>query len=646
MVSSFLSGVASGAAPAFARMQEADARKQEAEDGRKLNTLLLQSSEAYVAEKDRLLNLAGEEDWAPNKVDQQLDMLLKRSLDVSGLDDWRRQRLTNDLNTRNRAGKKGYRNGHEGKVDAVERAQYALQLTQGFHAIDDSARSGGAPADEFGGAAPQPFSISPADIMPQYADYLAGTLEELSADSSLEAQEKVLTRQLAAQKSIRVIHNAYRRDYIKHHNDLRDALITQTVEESRMRVENAVRDVFTHLNMPASEDDPAAKAAMDPGSIVAALDYDNIRQLAETRGKTYFDVVDKGGLQEVLGSLLAVKFLQTHRPEEADTDSVIWRTWVRELENTQNDSQLSAVFSDVLGSETAEFVKTNASQIINKARGAVDVQRPTQAILKQNYTRRETDAKANTNALLEEIETASLFGEEAAMFRQTLTAAFDPSVGDDGDMPWLDVLGGEIDELAARGVFGPQTEFGDQTIFNDNTTANTTKIYNYVSGRVAQTLNVLNQPGYATENLATLKEEDRNIILRDVVKQVEPKFNDQNNYFVQNDKLSDTARDALTRFAGTRGFVPPAYVDFVEREIESYRQQERAGEYRGDAQETADKARLNPVRMHLNGILNSKIFVALPINQRKKLNDLMDDLKEIRDPSASEAPRFDGTGAK
>ena len=633
MVSGFFSGFVSGAAPSFRRAQEA-------EDERKLNTLLLQSSEAYIAEKDRLLNLADDEDWAPNKVDQQLDTLLERSLAVPDLDDWRRQRLTNDLNNRNRAGKNGYRNRYEGKVDAVEEAQYALELTQGFQAIDARARGGGAPADEFSGAAPQPFSISPADGMTQYADYLAGTLDELNADPSLEAQEKVLKRQLTAQKAIKTIHDGYKRDYNKYHNDLRDALIAQTVEQSRIRVEEAVRGVFTHLGMPVSEDDPAAKAAMDPGSIVAALDYDNIRQLAATRGKTYFDVVDKDGLQEVLGSLLAVKFLQTKGPEEADTDSVFWRSWVRELENTQNDKQLSAVFSDVLGSETAEFVKTNASEIINQARKAVNVQRPTRAILEQDHRQRETNAKETTDALLGGMRAASLFDEEAAIFRQTFDAAFELGVGDDGDMRWLDVLNGQMEELAAQGVFGPQTEFGDQAIFNENTKANATKIYDYVGDRVQRTLNVLNQPGYATENLATLTEpEDRNIILRDVVRQVAPEFNDQNNYFVQDDKLSDTAGNALTGFAQTRGVVPPAYIDFVEREIENYRQQERGGEFRGDTQETADKARLNPVRMHLNSILNSKIFVVLPINQRTKLNDLIDALNEIRDPRASEAPR-------
>ncbi len=631
---SFAAGFARGVAPSLTKITEKN-------DLRSLRALTVQAEESYLAEKDRILNIASDEDWSADKVDQQLDALTRKTLSNPALqtDDLIYETLRKQLNVRTRAASNGYRNKYEGKVEDVREAEYALELTRGFQDISDRAR-GGAPAGEFsGGFVSTPFSVTPEELMAEYSAYFASTLEDLSQDKSLEGRAKLAKRQLTGQKAIKTIHDGYKRDYNKYQNDRLDALIDQNLNNSRRAVEDALRNVQAHLSMPVDEDDEAARAAMDPRSIVAALNYENISALAARRGKTYFDVADQTDLQNTLGGLLAIRFLNEYTQEEADTNSVTWASWVRELENNQNDKELSAVFSDIFGDETALFVKTNTPEIVSAARTAVNIQRPTRAIAQQIYERTETNAAETTNALLEGFRSTSLL-DDTAIFRQTFNAAFDPGVGDDGGMYWRDVLDTQMQKLTGQGFFGPQTEFGDQEVYNETTAENVRRVYDYVGDRVQRTLNVLNQPGYATENLATLTEpEDRNIILRDVVRQVAPEFNDQNNYFVQDDKLSDTARNALTGFARTRGFVPPAFIDFVEREIENYEQQELAGEFRGDAQETADKARLNPVRMQLNSILNSKIFVVLPINQRKDLNKLKRVLDEIRDPRASEAPR-------
>ena len=635
MVSSFVSGFVAGAEPAFRRVREA-------QDNRQMDTLLLQSQETYVAERDRLLNLAGDEDWAPEKLDQQLDVLLQRSLDVPELDEWRRQRLTNNLNNRNRAGKNGYRKSYEGKVEAVQDAEYVLQLTRGFNAIDQEARTGGGGGDFMGAYALAPFSTTPQELMDRHSDYLAGTLEELNADKSLEAQEKLAKRQLAAEKAIKGIHKSYQADYNKHHNARLDAVIAERVGQTASGVEDAIRDAFRQLDMGAGS------ATQGLESIVAALDYENISQLAEMRGKAYTDVVSEGDLQKVLGSMLAMRFLGEHTPAEADTDSTSWRAWVQELENSQNDEALSSVFSNILGADTAEFVKTNTAAIVSAARADVNRQRPTEAIRRQNYELFQKNADARITALAEDLSETSLFDEQANLFRATIDAAFDPDVGDDGsgNVPWLDVLGSQMSSLAAKEAFGHLTEFGDQNLKNPKAAENYNKISKYLGDRIATTLNVMNQPGYATENLATLDEEQRDIILRDVVQKTAPEFNNVDNYFVQGGQMSGTAKEAFTRFAQARGFIPPAYIDFVQREIDNYEQQVRAGQYRGSTQETADKAQLQPVTKHVSSILNSKVFAVLPLSQRKGLNDLMDKLLAIRNPGSSEAPRPANQGAE
>jgi hypothetical protein len=195
MVSSFLSGVASGAAPAFARQRRL-------EDTRQLRASITQAEGAYLAQKDQLLNLAAEEDWDPNKVDEQLATITTQSLASPDLqkDPLLFAQLEKALNSNTRNALNGYRNKHEGKVEAVEEAEYLLQLNRGFGDISDRARGGG-PAGEFsGGFNVKPFGTAPSELLEQHSEYLAGTLEDVAQDQSLEGQARLASRLLSAEK--------------------------------------------------------------------------------------------------------------------------------------------------------------------------------------------------------------------------------------------------------------------------------------------------------------------------------------------------------------------------------------------------------------------------------------------------------------
>ena len=640
----FASGFARGAAPSFAN-------KVERNETRALRARVSRAEESYLAEKDRIINLARNQDWDADKVDQHLDGLTSRTLADPELqkDELIFAQLEKSLGIRTRSARNGYRDTYEGKLETVNDAEEALGMHRSMSAIAESARASSVAGEFSGGFVTDPYSTTPDELLGQASDYLAGVMEELAKDNSLEGRAKYAKRMLAAEKSIKSIHSSYKRDYNKYQSERLDAFINESFSVRAERVEDATREAMTAIGLPMRQDDLAARAAMDPQSIVEALDYESMSVLAERAGKTYFDIADETQLEKVLGSMLAMRFLKETTAEDASTDSVEWRSWAQAIQNITDDSSLNGIFSNIFGDDTAVFVKANSSEIMSAAKAAVNVQRPTTAILRQAYDVRQQTGDESTSALKDGLTTSSLFDSEAQAFRATIDAAFSPDVdlGDDGSLPWNEVLNRQIADYEAKGFFGNTKQFGDVNLDNMKTRNNAKAITDYLGERIQRTRSVLQFPGYVGDALAKVKDEaDKDIILADAVRQIDKNngvgFSDSNNYFVEGRKLSPTALYATTKFGRTRGFVPPAYVDFLEGELDRFESQELQGQFTATGQRIQDKAQLSISMKHLNKFLTTDAYIRLPKHQKTSLNDIYRRYANIRDAGQTREPTTAG----
>jgi hypothetical protein len=629
----FASGFVRGAAPGLASTVERN-------ETRTLRAKVSRAEESYLAEKDRIINLARDQDWDANKVDQHLDALTSRTLADPDLqkDELIFSQLQKSLGIRTRAARNGYRDKYEGRLESVKDAEEALEMHRSMSAIAESARTSGVAGEFSGGFVTDPYSVTPEELLAQTSDYLAGAMEGLAKDKSLEGRTKYAKRMLAAEKTIKTIHGTYKKEYNKYQSDRLDELIENSFSVRAERTENSIREAMTAMGLPVPQDDVEARAAMDPQSIVEALDYENMSALATQAHKTYFDIADETQLEKVLGSMLAMRFLKETTAEEASTDSVEWKSWAQAIENITDDASLNGIFSNIFGDDTAVFVKANSSEIMSAARAAVNVQRPTTAILQQAYNVRQQTGDENTSALTDSLAASSLFGPEAQMFQATINAAFSPDVdfGDDGSLPWYEVLKRQIANHEAKEFFGNTKQFGDASIQNTQTRDNIRKIQDYIGERIERTRRVIQFPGYVGNALAKVTDKaDKDIILADAVRQIDKNngagFSDSNNYFVEGGKLSPTALDATTKFGRTRGFVPPAYIDFVRNSLERLQMQDQAqGQFRGQTQAIADRAELEPIMRNLGRFLNTSSYRNLPKHQAEALNGLHKNYLDIR----------------
>ena len=168
-------------------------------------------------------------------------------------------------------------------------------------------------------------------------------------------------------------------------------------------------------------------------------------------------------------------------------------------------------------------------------------------------------------------------------------------------------------------------------------------ISDYLGERIERTRSVLEFPGYVGDFLPKkMAEADKDMILADAVRQIDKNngagFSDSNNYFIEGRNLSPTALDATTKFGRTRGFVPPAYIDFLESELEKFESQERQGQFTGTGQRIQDKAQLNISMKHLNKFLTSDAYIRLPQHQKTSLNNIYDRYANIRDAGLTREP--------
>jgi hypothetical protein len=623
MVSSFLSGVASGAAPAFARQRRL-------EDTRQLRASITQAEGAYLAQKDQLLNLAAEEDWDPNKVDEQLATITTQSLASPDLqkDPLLFAQLEKALNSNTRNALNGYRNKHEGKVEAVEEAEYLLQLNRGFGDISDRARGGG-PAGEFsGGFNVKPFGTAPSELLEQHSEYLAGTLEDVAQDQSLEGQARLASRLLSAEKAINSINRSYTSDYNKYQNNRLDSIIEAMQEAASGNFEDAARTAFTHLNTPLPESDSAAMAATDPRSLATAFNYEAINALAAQRGKTYFEVTDTNDLQKSLGSMLALDFLKKNSALDADTDSTMWKSMVKTIENMQDDSKLSSVFYNAFGEETARFVKANTTQILTNARGIVNTQRPTIALQEDRYNQVQDARDDQVNQAIDSNKRTSALNLSPEIQRIYQTAIVSPDSL--MAMSWVDQGYQLFENELAAGVYGPPRLFGDNSRVNDRAVKNQQKARDAVLDRVNNTRGVMQYPGKSSKFIGSLSASEQNVVLSDVVQFTKPELNDIDLYSVEGTEFSAGARDAVS-FLKRRGFAPPAFIDFIENQVRTY-ELELSDPASGDrTQQVEDRSTVDFLSQTLNTLLNSKLYRQLPQHQAAKLEAAREALSGERD---------------
>ena len=623
MVSSFLSGVISGAAPSFARQLQA-------EDTRQLRASITQAQEAYLAQKNKLLNLAAEEDWDPNKVDEQLGTITTQSLANPDLqkDPLLFAQLEKALKSNTRNALNGYRNKHEGKVEAVEEAEYFLELNRAFRDISDRARNGGLAGEFSGGFDVGPFDLTPNELLAQHSEYLAGTLEDVAQDQSLEGQEKYAQRLLSAEKAINSINRSYTSDYNKYQNNRLDSMIVALQEATTKNVEDAIRTAFTHLNTPMPENDSAGMAATDPRSLVSALNYETINAVAAQRGKDYFEVTDTDDLQNVLGSMLALDFLKKNSALDADTDSTMWKSMVKAIENMQDDSKLSSVFYNAFGDETARFVKANTTQILADAKRIVNDQRPTVALQEDRYKKVQDarDVQTNQRIDLDKRTSALNLSPEIQRIYQTAIVSPDPLMA----MSWVDQTYDIFEYELAAGVYGPPRSFGDNNRVNDRAVKNQQKARDAVLNRVNNTLGVMQYPGKSFKFIGSLNASEQNVVLSDVVQFTKPELNNIDLYSVEGTEFSAGARDAVS-FLQRRGFAPPAFIDFIENQVRTY-ELELSDPASGDRnQQVEDRSTVDFLSQTLNTLLNSKLYRQLPQHQAAKLEAARKALSGERD---------------
>jgi hypothetical protein len=628
----FASGFVRGAAPGLASTVERN-------ETRALRAKVTQAQERYLAEKDRILNVAKNEDWDADKVSTHLSALASNTLADPALqkDELIYAQLEKGINSLTRTASNGYRTRYDGKMEAVRDAEEALGLYRDMSAIAESARTSGVAGEFSGGFVTDPYSTTPDEFLGQVSDYLAGSMAELAKDKSLEGRKKYAKRMLSAEKAIKTIHSSYKQDYITYQNERLDANINASLEQSVVAVEASIRNAFTHLSMPVNEDDPAAQAAMDPRSIVASLNYKMISDLAAQRGKSYFEVADKKSLQEALGSMLALNFLKKNSAPNADTNSTQWRSMVKAIENTQDDEQLSNLFHNVFGDETARFAQGNTTGIISAATRIINEQRPTVAIQEDRYKEAQKASDATTNQTLNNFRRLSVEKLPAEIVAIYETAMLRPDTLMTSS--WFDQAVEIFETGLASGVYGPPRLFGDNVRENPDAVKNKQKIEDYVLTRINNTMGIMQYPGRSRDFLRDLPESEQNVLLRDAVsfdKQMS-NLNDPNLYAVEEAEFSQGANDAL-RFIQTRGFAPPAFINFVvnkARELEMVDTSTRAA---GQASE--DLVTIDFMSQTLNTLLNSPVYRQLPDHQSNALEQVRRQLANERNVASATDPEL------
>lgn len=628
----FASGFARGAAPSFAN-------KVERNETRALRAKVTQAEERYLAEKNRIVNVAQNEDWDADKVSTHLSALASNTLADPDLkkDELIYAQLEKGINSLTRTASNGYRAKYDGKMEAVRDAEDALGLYRDMSAIAESARTSGVAGEFSGGFVTDPYSTTPDELLGQASDYLAGSMAELAKDNSLEGRTKYAKRMLSAEKAIKMIHSRYKQDYITYENERLDANINASLEQSVVAVEASIRDAFTHLSMPVNEDDPAAQAAMDPRSIVAALNYEMINNLAAHRGKSYFEVANKTSLQEALGSMLALDFLKKNSAFNADTNSTQWRSMVKAIENMQDDQRLSNVFHNAFGDETARFVQGSTTGIISAATRIINEQRPTVAIQKDRYEEAQKASNAATDQTISNFRRLS-----AEKLPTEIVAIYETAILRPDTLmmsSWFNQAEELFETGLASGVYGPPRVFGDNVRENPDAVKNRQKIEDYVLTRINNTMGIMQYPGRSRKFLRDLPESEQNVLLRDAVsfdKQMS-NLNDPSLYAVEGTEFSQGANDAL-RFIQTKGFAPPAFIDFVVNKAREFEMVDVSSRTAGQASE--DLVTIDFMSQTLNTLLNGPVYRQLPDHQANALEKVRRRLAGERDVTSATDPNL------
>lgn len=310
---------------------------------------------------------------------------------------------------------------------------------------------------------------------------------------------------------------------------------------------------------------------------------------------------------------------------------------VKAIENMQDDQRLSNVFHNAFGDETARFVQGSTTGIISAATRIINEQRPTVAIQKDRYEEAQKASNAATDQTISNFRRLS-----AEKLPTEIVAIYETAILRPDTLmmsSWFNQAEELFETGLASGVYGPPRVFGDNVRENPDAVKNRQKIEDYVLTRINNTMGIMQYPGRSRKFLRDLPESEQNVLLRDAVsfdKQMS-NLNDPNLYAVEGTEFSQGANDAL-RFIQTKGFAPPAFIDFVVNKAREFEMVDVSSRTAGQASE--DLVTIDFMSQTLNTLLNGPVYRQLPDHQANALEKVRRRLAGERDVTSATDPNL------